>query len=391
MKSLLKISLFAITVVIIGCSYLWFVPPLLEKQFNHVEAHPAWPVSAKAQALHDTLTVGDWHSDALLWRRSLNQQSDYGHVDVPRLQTGNVAIQMFTTVTKSPEGQNYEKNSSDAGDNITLLALAQAWPPRTWNSLSERALYQAGRLHEFAAEAPEQLKVVTTATELKWVLQQRAEGKKIVAGLIGTEGSHALDGKLENVQRLYDAGFRMMSLQHFFDNKLGGSLHGTSGAGLSEFGQQVVKRINQLNIVLDVSHSSEQVVKDVLALSDSPIVVSHTGLQGHCDSARNISDSLMQAIATKGGLIALGYWDGAMCEITPKNIAAAIVYGIELVGAEHISLGSDFDGSVSTVFDTSELAAITHELVEAGVSDDNIRKVMGANMVNFLLTQLPQG
>lgn len=389
MKSILKVCLFALTIVIICCSYLWLVPPLLEKQLNHVQDHAAWPVSDKAQALHNTLIVGDWHSDALLWRRSLNKQSDYGHVDVPRLQTGNVAIQMFTTVTKSPKGQNYEKNSTDASDNITLLALAQAWPPRTWNSLSERALYQAERLHQFAADAPEQLKVVTSAKELEWVLQQRAQGKKLVAGLIGTEGSHALDGKLENVQRLYDAGFRMMSLQHFFDNKLGGSLHGTSGAGLTEFGRQVVKRINQLNIVLDVSHSSEQVVKDALALSDAPIVVSHTGLQGHCDSVRNISDSLMQAIAAKGGLIALGYWDGAMCEISPKNIAAAIVYGIGLVGAEHISLGSDFDGSVSTVFDTSELAAITHELVEAGVNNDDIRKVMGGNMVAFLLSQLP--
>jgi microsomal dipeptidase-like Zn-dependent dipeptidase len=207
--------------------------------------------------------------------------------------------------------------------------------------------------------------------------------------LLGTEGSHALDGKLENVQRLFDAGFRMMSLQHFFDNKLGGSLHGTSGAGLSDFGREVVRKINSLGIILDVSHSSEQTVRDVLALSSKPLVVSHTGLKGHCDTARNISDELMQQIAAKGGLIGIGYWDAAVCEISPASIASALHYGIKLVGAEHIALGSDFDGSVTTWLDTSELAAITHELLVQGVSEQDIRRAMGENMHEFLLRHLP--
>lgn len=386
MKTLIKIL---VAVALLAGLVFTLVPAQLENSLNITQKHKPWPVSAAAQALHKRLVIGDWHVDSTLWARNLNRRSERGHVDIPRLQAGNVAMQMFTSVTKSPKGQNYEKNANDASDNITLLALVQAWPPRTWNSLTERALYQAQRLHQFAADAPANLKVVTNAAELKSVLEQRQQGSQLVAGLLGTEGSHALDGKLENVQRLYDAGFRMMSLQHFFDNKLGGSLHGTSGAGLSDFGRDVVKKINGLKIILDVSHSSEQVVKDVLALSTRPLVVSHTGLKGHCDTPRNISDDLMQAIAAKGGLVGLGYWDAAACSINPKGIAASIVYGIKLLGADHISLGSDYDGSVTTVFDTSELAAITHELLLAGVREDDIAKVMGGNMAKFLLQQLP--
>ena len=207
---------------------------------------------------------------------------------------------------------------------------------------------------------------------------------------MGTEGSHALDGNLDNIQRLYDSGFRMMSLQHFFDNKLGGSLHGVSGLGLSEFGRQAVTQMLALDIMIDVSHSSENVVRDTLALSDQPLLVSHTGFHGHCESPRNISDSLMQKIAQEGGLIAIGFWDGAICDNTPKSVAAAIQYGIQLVGAGHVALGSDFDGSITPGFDTSELVAITHELLEAGLTERQIRQVMGENMLRFLQDNLPQ-
>ncbi len=142
--------------------------------------------------------------------------------------------------------------------------------------------------------------------------------------MLGTEGSHALDGDLDNIQWLYDRGFRMMSLQYFFDNKLGSLLHGVTGQGLAEFGRDTIARVQALDIIMDVSHSSEQVVRDMLAVTQKPIVVSHTGFKGHCDSARNISDNLMQAIAQKGGLIAVGFWDGAFCGSSPTLIAEAI-------------------------------------------------------------------
>ena len=123
--------------------------------------------------------------------------------------------------------------------------------------------------------------------------------------------------------------------------------------------------------------------------SEAPLVVSHTGFKGHCDTERNISDVLMEKIAIDGGLIAVGYWDAAVCGTTADDIAEAIIYGIELVGENNISLGSDFDGSVTTGFDTSEIALITQALVDLGVSEGQIRKVMGGNMLRFLGEYLP--
>jgi len=119
-------------------------------------------------------------------------------------------------------------------------------------------------------------------------------------------------------------------------------------------------------------------------------VVSHTGFKGHCNTARNISDQLMQDIAKNGGLIAVGYWSGAVCGDSPKAIVNAIRYGINLIGEDHISLGSDFDGTVTTGFDTSELAALTQEMLNQGFTEQEIRKVMGENMLHLLQKQLPK-
>ena len=365
------------------------LPILVDKNMNPVSDHSAFDVSEEALKLHETLFIGDWHADSHLWNRDLSKRYKRGHVDIPRLQEGNVALQMFTTVTKSPRGQNYEKNETSASDNITALAVVQRWPIKTWSSLAERAIFQANKVHKLATNDGDNFMLIKSQADLNNFMQKRSINKSFVGGLIGTEGSHALDGDLENVKRLYDVGFRMMSLHHFFDNRLGGSLHGISGQGLTNFGEQVVLEIQNLNIILDVSHSSENVVKDVLKISNRPIVVSHTGFYGHCPSPRNINDNLMEDIARKGGLIAIGYWDAAVCDNTPKSVAEAIHYGIKLVGAGHVALGSDFDGTINPGFDTSELAAITHELIELGVDEESIRLVMGDNMLNFLKENLP--
>lgn len=366
-----------------------FAPSYVEKQFNRVVLHEPLPISQQTLALHHRLFIGDWHSDSLMWGRDLNIQHDFGHVDFPRLQAGNVALQMFTTVTKSPSGINYERNETNASDNVTKLALVQRWPIATWKSLTARAIYQADKLHKFINANAQKVRFIDSKTTLKQFVKARITQPTLVGALLGTEGSHALDGDLANIKVLYDKGFRMMSLQHFFDNKLGGSLHGTSGAGLTAFGREAVIEMQKRHIIIDLSHSSVQVVKNVLAISNKPMVISHTGLYGHCPSSRNISDVLMQQFAQAGGLIALGYWDGAVCDITATNIAAAIQYGIELVGAQHIALGSDFDGATEVAFDTSELVQLTRALLDVGLSESDIRLVMGENMLRFLQTNLP--
>ncbi len=382
-------SIFVLVLLLALGLFVALAPAMLDERENVVIEHQPYEISEQAEALHSSLLIGDWHADSLLWMRNLSEEYDYGHLDFPRMQRGNMGLQMFTTVTKSPSGQNYELNSSDASDNITLLAMAQRWPTVTWTSLAERALFQADKLHHLAAHDPDNLMLVRSRIDLAEFLQRRQSNPTLIGGLLGTEGSHALDGDLANIQRLYNRGFRMMSLQHFFDNKLGGSLHGTSGAGLTQFGRDAVTEMLRLGIMLDVSHSSEQVVSDTLALSDKPLIVSHTGFQGHCDSPRNISDGLMEQIAAAGGLIAVGFWDGAICGNSPNTVAEAIVYGIGLVGEDHVALGSDFDGTVTTSFDGSEMAVITQALLDANLSEQQIRKVMGENMLTYLQTYLP--
>lgn len=384
------LPLLTIVAAILFAGWKWLLLPGVEKARNSRSGPDEYPpVSAAAAQLHRSLLVGDLHADSFLWARDLEREADYGHVDLPRARRGNLAIQVFTAVTKSPRGQNYEQNSSAAGDNITLLAVAQAWPPRTWNSLLQRALYHAGRVAGLEDRAPEQIAVVRSAGDLRRVLKRRAGGSEQLAAILGIEGAHPLEGELENIGVLYDAGFRVMGLQHFFDNELGGSLHGENGAGLSAFGRAAVQEMERRAIVIDVAHSSEQVVRDVLALVERPLILSHTGLKGMCDSPRNISDELMKEIAARGGLIGVGYWKGAVCDDSPRHIVETIRYAIDLLGVEHVALGSDYDGSVAVAFDASELGLLTDEMLRQGFTEQEIRRVMGENLRDFFLAQLP--
>lgn len=387
----LKIGLGIIMALVAAGLAVFFlvVPGIVGADLNPVKEHEPYPVSEKAEELHKTLIIGDWHTDSLLWQRDLLEWGEWGQVDFPRLQAGNVAVQVFTTVTKSPKGQNYDENLADAQDQITLLAIAQMWPIRTWNNLTERALYQSEKLHGFAEEAPDVLRIIRTKTDLEEVLSARADGSKIVGAIMGAEGGHALAGDIANLDRLYDAGFRVIGLQHFFDNALGGSLHGVSNKGLTDFGREVVEKMLEKSIIIDLAHSSPAVAEDVLAMVDVPVIVSHTGVHSHCEVKRNFEDALMKKIAAAGGVIGIGYWADVTCDDSPKGIAATIKAGISVLGADHVSLGSDFDGSVATSFDTSELAALTEALLQVGVSEADIAKVMGGNMMRILAEGLP--
>ncbi|MGI9352419.1 MAG: dipeptidase [Rhizobiaceae bacterium] len=377
-----------ILLVLALIAFFAIAPAIIENRQNGMVEHEPYPVSDIAKSLHESLLIGDWHTDSLLWKRDLTKRWDRGHSDIPRMIEGNIGLQVFTAVTKSPAGLNYEHNSADARDNITLLSFAQLWPPRTWQSILQRALYLAEKLHRFEQKAPDKLKIIKSTKDLEEVLDLRANGKKIVGGLLGIEGAHPLEGNIQNLDVLTNAGYRLIALQHFFDNKLGGSLHGEENEGLTEFGRAVVEEVASRQLVLDVAHSSEQVVSDVLEITDIPIVLSHTGIRSHCDSKRNIPDVLMKQIAAQGGIIGIGYWADVTCDDSPSGIAGAIKAAIDVVGEDHVSLGSDYDGAVTVAFDVSELAALTQALLDAGLSETQIRKVMGENMIRLLRQRL---
>ena len=131
-------------VALAALAFFALAPGMIERGMNQIDGKPLPQVSARAQALHKTLTVVDLHSDTLLWKRSILDRAERGHMDLPRLEDGNVALQILASTTKSPKGQNYDANSGDT-DNITSLVIAQLQPIRTWNSLLERSLWHAVR------------------------------------------------------------------------------------------------------------------------------------------------------------------------------------------------------------------------------------------------------
>jgi len=294
-----------------------------------------------------------------------------------------VALQAFTVATKAPLFLNIDRND-DRTDMFTLLALADGWPRRSWGSLKERALYQAAKLREFARDSQGKLTLIRSRADLDAYLERRAREPQITAGFLGLEGAHALDGDPANVDVLYDAGFRMMAHAHFFDNDMSGSAHGVTKGGLTEMGRELVRRIEQKRILLDIAHASPRTVDDVLAMATRPVVVSHTGVKGTCNNNRNISDEHIRGVAKTGGVVGIGYWDAAVCDPTPAGIARAIRYTADVGGVEHVGLGSDFDGATTTPFDTSGLIELVDALFAAGFDETQVGLIMGGNTLRVL-------
>jgi microsomal dipeptidase-like Zn-dependent dipeptidase len=344
--------------------------------------------SDRARALHETLTVVDLHADSLLWGRDLLVRGERGHVDVPRLIEGNVSLQVFAASTKSPRHLNIERND-DRSDDIILLAIAEGWPPRTWRSLLARALHQAARADAMASRSDGRLTIIRSRADLKTHQARRNPSWPVTAGLLSIEGAHALDGDPANVEVVADAGFRMMSPSHFFDNAFGGSAHGIDQGGLTGLGREMVERMDARHMIVDVAHASSATIDDVLAMATRPVVASHTGVRGVADNARNLTDEHLRGIAGTGGLIGIGFWSTASGGEDAAAIARSIRYAIDVAGVEHVGLGSDFDGAVETPFDASGMAQLTDALLDAGLSEFAIGKVMGGNAMRLLSEALP--
>lgn len=386
MKKLLFVVLMILAIVLLG--FYAIVPTYVGKQMNSVINQPPYDASDQVKELHATLDVADLHADTLLWNRDLLEKGSWGHVDVPRLIEANVAVQAFTVVSKTPRNMNIENNAGDT-DNITLLALAERWPVSTWSSLLQRALYQARRLHRAAEDSNGRLTVIQTRADLAKFIEHRRADRGKVAGFLGIEGAQALEGDVANLDRLFDAGFRMIGVTHFFDNEMGGSAHGVDKAGLTEDGKKLIRRMEQKKVFVDLAHASPKVINDVLGMATRPVIVSHSGVRGTCDNQRNLSDDQLVGIAKTGGVVGIGFWETAVCGKDAKAIARAIRYTVNLIGVDHVGLGSDNDGAVTAPFDITGIVQITDALQQAGFTEADIRKIMGGNVIRLLQSHLP--
>jgi microsomal dipeptidase-like Zn-dependent dipeptidase len=370
----------------------------VEAILNPVAPGPLGPVSEGALALHRDSDVVDLHADSLLFGRDLLERSSAGHVDVPRLLEGGVALQVFSLVTRQPWGYNEEATDPARPDLVALLGLLHFWPPSALLSLPERALYHARRLEGMAARSGGRLRLVRDREDLEELLRARRAGQEVVGGLFALEGAQVLDSHdAPELDALFEHGLRMVGLSHFYDNAYAGSIQGLEKHGLTPEGRALVAELERRGITIDLSHASDATLRDVLAIAREPVVVSHIGVEGTCDRkaadypnvSHNASDEQIRAVAANGGVIGIGLWNTAVCGATAADTVRAMRHAIDLVGDAHVGLGSDFDGYVLAHFDASDLPVLTQAMLDAGLAPDSIRRILGGNVLRVLRSTLP--
>lgn len=384
LKKILKY--FSILLVIAIIAFFYLFPEYFDKSTNTV-VHKT--VNIPKEPWYDSIPfIADLHCDALLWNRNFLKEHAYGHVDLPRMQKANMAFQVFTIVSKTPQGINIEKNS-DETNQVALLSFVQLRPVRTWFNITERALNQCNDLHRFAKNSNNEFRVVTSQKELQQFISDRQKNRKLAAGMLGLEGAHCLNKDITNLQKFYDAGVRYIGLTHFFDNEWAGSAHGMKKEGITEAGKQLIRKMDSLHIIIDLAHSSPKTIDDIFKLTNNPLLVSHTGVKGICNNRRNLSDEQILEIGKRNGLIGIGLWETAVCGTDAAATAKSIKYVADKIGVDKVALGSDYDGAVPSMFDVTGFSFIVSALEKEGFNRSQIEMIMGGNIRDFFLRNLP--
>jgi membrane dipeptidase len=365
------------------------------------------PVSKEAHDLHFRSIVIDTHDDTT--QRLLDPSFDLGvrhtdgNVDIPRMREGGLGAIFFSIYIPG---------------TITGPAAVKD------------ALDQIDAVRQAVAKHPNDLVLAVTADDIR---PAHREGK--IAALMGVEGGHMIADDL-GVLRTYAAlGVRYMTLTHMVNTDWAdSSTDKPAHNGLTDFGKRVVREMNRLGIVVDISHVSDKTFYDALAVSQAPLIASHSSCRALCDAARNMTDDMIRALAAKGGVIQINYHAGFLSnqyrtEDTPeidKEIDAEVAkrcagkvgcdevegntvtrefmvqgklprvewtaivdnidHAIKVGGVEHVGLGSDFDGAVMPfgMDDVSHLPQITDALLKQGYSETDIQKILGGNTLRVL-------
>lgn len=387
-------------------------PPLLAWRMNqHAGAQPP-PMNAQALSLHSKLLVADLHAATLMWSRDLFAQGAPGHVDFPRLTDGGVALQVFSAASRLSWHGDLHRTAESGGpafDLLTPLAIAQLWPPATWGNRLERVLYQGERLRQAVRLAGMQLIAIRGQTDLDRLLLARSHAEangltRPIGVMLAVNGPDALQDRIENVDQLFDAGFRMAvppslpSARAARGPDAGGVREEAAtdrpdapaaGDGLTPIGRQWLRRMEEKGMLVDVSHASPATLQMVVANATRPVVASHTGMRGACDRERNLTDEEARGIAATGGVIGIGFWREAVCDVSVDAIVRSIRYAVGVVGVDHVAFGSNFDGGAPTPVDAAGLPHLTRGLTAAGFSDEDIAKIAGGNVLRVLRRVLP--
>ena len=259
MRTITRIAGLIFLLILSGCA------SLADRLINRTIISPPYTPGPEAEKLHWSLFIVDLHADTLLWSRDLLKRASYGHVDLPRLREGHIGLQILGVVTQVPLFLRLNGNS-DRPDVITGLVKAQDWPTETHSSRMARALYQGEKLSDWIRASDGALKLVKSQRDLVELLKERAAGKPVIGVMLMLEGSHALEGNLANLDRLYIQGFRIVGLTHFFDNVMSGSAHGKKKGGLTGLGKQLVERAQASGMLVDLAHASLPAIDDTLEI-----------------------------------------------------------------------------------------------------------------------------
>ena len=305
----------------------------------------------------------DLHTDALYehirGRKDITQRSDKGHLDFPRMKEGGVNGQVFA-VWVSP----------------TELAPGE---------YCDFALKGADAFGEVCTRCAESVAPVRTPDEFR---QATAAGR--IAAVLAVEGGHALEGRLENLGRFFERGVRVLTVTWCNSNELGDSSGDENKPhnGLSPLGRQAVRRMNELGMIVDVSHSADKTVFDILDASLSPVIASHSGIRARRDFNRNLTDEQIRAIAAHGGVIGVVFLPYFLRDpedkATIEDLLDCIDHICQLVGPDHAGLGSDFDGfggALPGLEDATKMGAIGVGLRKRGFVEGDIAKIAGLNFL----------
>ena len=319
-----------------------------------------------ARRLHRESPVVDTHTDTpMVWTDTtdlgVRQNPEDVKVDFVKMQDGDVALTFMVAYLPQValDDVDYKQKAKEAHDVAVDTFV---------------------RLREQVNKYPEKVQFNTQLAEFK---------PQSVNVCFGLENGFALAGDIRNVEKFYDMGVRYITLCHNGDNDLCDSARGNNThGGLSDFGREVIREMNRLGMMVDVSHAADSTIEQAIEYSTQPIIATHTSAKALCDHPRNMSDELIVKLANSGGRIHVCLYNYFLAKdgrADINTICNHIDHIVRLVGSEHVGVGSDFDGGGGVVGcnDSSELINITMELIRRGYSDEDIKNIMGKGFVNY--------
>jgi membrane dipeptidase len=320
------------------------------------------------ESVHDRAFVIDLHNDVL--EKIVGSQYAYdigvrhaattSHTDLPRMRDGGLDAQMLS-VWISP--------SYDPAQYFTLAV-------QFLDSLSAQVMRNSS--------------LIAFATSADSVTVLNADGE--IAGVLLLEGGHCIAEDLEKLKYFYSRGVRCMTITWNNSTSWAVSAQDSRSAtvGLSEFGRQVIRTMDSLGMIIDVSHVGIKTVEDILAIAAGPVIASHSGCAALCNHYRNLTDDQIRAIAATGGVIGVVFYPPFLSSsgvVTTETVANHIDHIRNLVGVDYIALGSDFDGIERTpvgLEDVSRFPELTKALLRRGYTKEDVRKILGGNFMRVL-------